>query len=317
MISSMTTAASTSDLRIVKSSKLAVSLFTRGLSSAADMQQGLTALANQLIKVAEHAYACRDLQILKESSELLLSLPIEQAQSAGLWFKAITYKREGRTEQAVSGLEHLIADCRATPRFKARAIQTLGAIRHESGELTEASRLYIESAQCAKDDIFLHWLSLIHLSAAQHYLLGPAQALRTLLNLEPLVTVIARAQPHYKGVYFNNLAIELFQLGRVKEAAQCSRVAITSPFARAYPEWKETALEIQQQRAKRNTVSIAVLPEPDSQERPAQPKYLLIVLQFSLPVRVIRPVAFRQRITCNNPTVALVMLVARIRAPSF
>ena len=82
-----------------------------------------------------------------------------------------------------------------------------------------------------------------------------------------------------------------------------------------YPQRKETALEIEQHTARRNIVAVAA---PSAlRKRPAQPKDLPVVLQFPLPVRDARPVAFLQRVTCKNPTVALVVPVARIRAPSF
>jgi hypothetical protein len=301
---------------VKSSSRLLVELLSRGVTQAALTQQNFYQLAHNLILMAEAAYIHQDLNAIKEVSELLVNLPIPKAQSAGLWYQVYLQKRKGQLSEATQNLEELIANRKALPRYRARAIQTLGLIQHESGNLDLARQLYIESAQRIRyefpqdaitisDSIILY----SHVRADQGDI---KQSLNELLSIENLIQKLRN--PRLTPTYCNNVAVGLLENGRIQEAARYSRVACQSPLAFAYPEWQETAIEIEQHVASKNIVTVTVAPGP--RKRPAQPKYLLIVLRFSPLVRVICPVAFRLRVTCNNPTVALVVLVARIRAPS-
>jgi hypothetical protein len=294
-------------------------LLARGIAHAADSKQGFIQLARNLTAIAETAYTRRDLHTLKEASDLLIALPVPRAQNVGIWYLSTVQRWERQFTEAAGNLEKLLADPDGAPGLRARAFQALGAIQHVSGSFDLARQLYIESARYIRresprdavifaDSVILHSLLLSNEGDSR-------QALRELLSIQNIIEVTSN--PLLQPTYYNNIAVELLQLGKVSEARHYSQVACQSPLAFAYPEWKETALEIEQRTAKREAVAVAVLPEPEHQKRPAQPKYLLIVLRFSPPARVIRPVAFRQRVTCSNPTVALVALVARIRAPSF
>ena len=314
----MTNAEQANSLFMVKSSsRLLVELLSRGIAHAADSQQSLIQLAHKLLLIAEASYVRRDFQKVKEASELLPAMPLHQAQSAGYWYKAITERREGRIIEAAQRLNHLLTDHRAVPRFRARALQTLGTIQYRSGHFEDARQLYIESSRYisreSSQDVYTFSYSVILHNQVLADEGNTGQALRQLLTIEPIISKINNSL--LTATYCNNIAVDLLELGKVKEAALYSRVACQSPLAYAYPEWRETALEIEQRTIQRNIVAVAVSPEP--RKRPAQPEYLLIVLQFSPRVTLKRPVTVRQRVTCKNPTAALVALVAQIRAPSF
>jgi len=49
-------------------------------------------------------------------------------------------------------------------------------------------------------------------------------------------------------MWCNNVAVDLAELGRIEEARRFAAFAVSSPYARAYPEWLETAQEIKQAR---------------------------------------------------------------------
>jgi tetratricopeptide (TPR) repeat protein len=310
----VTNARETKSLLMVKSSsRLLVELLARGF--AADSQQDLLRLVRRIIDCAEHAYTCQDLLTLKEASELLLTFPSPQAQRAGLWYQAIVEKWEGQFIQAVHSLEQIIEDPHATPKLRARSLQTLGTILQGNGNLDTARELYWESAQLIRSeaprDIYTFAQAVILSSYASADEGDNQQALNQLLSIEKIIHL--SNSPSLTVYYYNNIAVELLELGRIDEAARYSRVACSLPLALIRPECKETALEIERHRASKT--SVAVSSEP--RKRPAQPKYLIIVLLFSPGVALKSPVTTRLRITCNNPTIALVMLVARIRAPSF
>jgi hypothetical protein len=65
-------------------------------------------------------------------------------------------------------------------------------------------------------------------------------------------------QPYAYYDYLNTLAVELGELGRLDQARRTSEIAIASPFARAYPEWRETFedIEAKSQRSSRSIVGV-------------------------------------------------------------
>ena len=54
------------------------------------------------------------------------------------------------------------------------------------------------------------------------------------------------SQPHLYFVYLNSLAVELGEAGRKYEARNIIRHVIASPFAFAYPEWRETGEDLRE-----------------------------------------------------------------------
>src|SRR5262249_9460710 len=69
-------------------------------------------------------------------------------------------------------------------------------------------------------------------------------ALALLESLFPLAHSMRGSDPHTYYDYLNSLAVELCEVGRLEEAHNASRIVLASPFAPAYPEWRETSNEI-------------------------------------------------------------------------
>jgi hypothetical protein len=65
-------------------------------------------------------------------------------------------------------------------------------------------------------------------------------ALAVLENLFPIAHSMRRANPQVYYDYLNSFAVELTEAGRLQEAEQACRITLASPFANAYPEWRET-----------------------------------------------------------------------------
>jgi hypothetical protein len=82
-------------------------------------------------------------------------------------------------------------------------------------------------------------------------------ALADLERLSPLARLIAPWYPHEYYDYLNSLAVDLGEVGRSQEALRASRIALESPYASAYPEWRETWQDIQARgcRASRSVVA--------------------------------------------------------------
>jgi hypothetical protein len=84
-------------------------------------------------------------------------------------------------------------------------------------------------------------------------------ALEDLERLFPLIRVASRERPDVFYDYQNSLAVELANVGRFEEARHASEIALASPFANAYPEWRETRREIElgERRPSRAAVSFS------------------------------------------------------------
>src|SRR4029077_3907719 len=83
-------------------------------------------------------------------------------------------------------------------------------------------------------------------------------ALALLESLFPLANSMRSSQPHVYHDYLNSLAVELCEAGRLEEAKNVSQIVLASPYASAYPEWRDTREEIELRglRASRSTVAV-------------------------------------------------------------
>ncbi|HXG93544.1 MAG TPA: tetratricopeptide repeat protein [Blastocatellia bacterium] len=190
----------------------------------------------------------------------MISLPIADAQQIGQYYQAIVIKRKGRTYEAQSLLE-AVANNRPLV-YRARAIQALGALYHDKGQLTEALSFHLEAVRAASDGAGCDLLAMLmaHLEIS-HVLsdLGDHQgALAILENLLPLIHSVTKRNPLYFYLYHNELAIEFAELGRIAEAEAACAIALASPFAPAYPEWSETRDEIAARRQSVSSLTVAV-----------------------------------------------------------
>ncbi|MEW6212862.1 MAG: hypothetical protein AB1631_31350 [Acidobacteriota bacterium] len=78
-------------------------------------------------------------------------------------------------------------------------------------------------------------------------------------GMRPLVRVVSSKHPSVWFDYQNSLAVEFMEIGRIEEAQNACRIALASPFAHLYPEWSETArdLEKKTRRASPSVVSLS------------------------------------------------------------
>jgi hypothetical protein len=227
-------------------------------------------LTNDVIQLSEQAFLKRDLERLEEMSRILMNLPVDAARQIGLYYHALAINRRGQIEEAETLLGK-IADS-APITYRARAIQTLGANYHDNSNLDEALRFQYEALRVASDKN-AHGLQTILMAhgdiAIVRSLAGDHKgALAHFEKLRPLVCQLAKRQPFYFYFYHNALAVELSEIGRIEEAKAASRIALASPFAPAYPEWRETRDEI---AAKRNSATPSVISINRAREAPASP----------------------------------------------
>jgi hypothetical protein len=227
------------------------------VAQAVDSRQPFIDLANKLIDLAEHAYGRREMSSLEETSLILMNLPIVGAQRIGLYYHGLTLKRKGKIEEAQSLLES-VAD-NAPNAYRARAIQSLGAIQYSFGKPGEALRYYLDSLRAADQDnrdlltTLYAYFEISHLQSDDG---DHAGALATLEKVFPLVRIASSQNPSYFYNYWANTAFELGRIGRIDEAESALSIALAWPFALDYPEWYETRDDLAQKRASQ-TASVA------------------------------------------------------------
>jgi tetratricopeptide (TPR) repeat protein len=213
-------------------------------------EQALMRLGDRLVALVEHAHAFRRMDMLERISQILLKLPLPcRFEAVGQYYRALCIHRLGRgdVERAAGLLEHVAES--APPRYRARAMQSLGTNSCRKGDYQAALSHYREAGRFAsRSNIYDAYATLgsLKMTAVINGLEGNHRGAVVLLeNLFPLANNVRSSQPHVYYDYMNSLAVELCEVGKLEEATNVSDIVLASPFASAYPEWRETRDEIQ------------------------------------------------------------------------
>jgi hypothetical protein len=148
------------------------------------------------------------------------------------------------TEGVRSLLERLADN--ASAEYKPRILLGLGGCYGVSNHLEESGEVWLEAARMAvRTDVFsrcgaLRMLALVRSLTGDH-----AGSLADLERLYPLVRSLSTSYAGEYHEYLNNLAYELGHVGRVEEAKAAIKVALRSPYAHRFPDWSETAQELE------------------------------------------------------------------------
>ena len=264
---------------VVSRSGLLWQIVTNHLTQTFHSQAAFIKLTHELIEVAEQAYVTRNLDVLEEVSQVLMSLPVEAARQIGLYYYALSIKRKGQIHEAQRLLE-IVAD-HAPPAYRARAMQGLGAVHHDLSRLDEALKFQFEALRAVPDKkahglqtaLMAHFeIAIVKSLDGDH-----KGALSKLESLKPLVHLVTQRRPYYFYLYCSELAIELGELGHIAEAEAAVAVALNSSYASAYPNWAETRQEIEAKRTAATPSVVAVTqaspssPSPQEEARRLKP----------------------------------------------
>ena len=194
-------------------------------------------VANRLIEIAENAHAFRQYDRLHEAGEILSNFPLKQYRHIGQFYLVLSSCRSGlgNIRQARPLLERLAIV--APMQFRARAMQLLAATYGTERNPEQELYFFVESLKTgASTFLGLRGIALLKAKEGYH-----KQALK---DLESLYSFARYTPPCLYFDYLNSLAVELGEVGRKYEARNIIQSVVASPYAIAYPEWRETAEEL-------------------------------------------------------------------------
>lgn len=217
------------------------------LAKDAYKTDALCNIGNSLLAVAEHAYTLREMNTVEEVAELTTALPLPRGyERAAQYYKALCVRSRGEIAEAVSLLERVAED--APPYYRARAMQSIGTVLvWNTPDKQTASKVLTEACYFARrhaGDVFTLVNSRWVLAVIKSFEGDHQGALDDLESLFPLVRAVAMTHPLTYYGFMNSLAVEMGEVGRLEEALNASRIALSSPFGGAYFEWSETRNEL-------------------------------------------------------------------------
>jgi hypothetical protein len=230
-------------------------------------KEEVVGLAQRLVALASNLYSFRQMDRLETVSEHLSNLPLPPEYTlVGKYYKALCLKRSGSSGQARLEFERLAM--KGSLVHRARATMAAGAIALDGGNFATALRLLIDARKAAASNGWCDPLTTVgaerNICAIRSLDGDHKGALDSLERMLPLVQTLGSSNPFLLFDHLNSLAVEMMEVGRLDEAARASHIALSSPYASAYPEWHETRNDIVT-RSRRPSRAAVALSRPLSQ----------------------------------------------------
>jgi tetratricopeptide (TPR) repeat protein len=241
--------------RLIVSSKFA-ELYQQ-INSYSDFQK----LGQGLITHAEMAQNFRHTERLESLGTILSHLPIKEYQYIGQYYLAWCGYRKGQNTQI--SLETVVEH---SSSYRAKAFLLLAGMETAKGDHPAAIEFYQDAVKWSQKPSSI-------VSAAKGIAVFKAKEgshKTAIKELEALYPIARYSNDRIYYDYLNSYAVELGEAGRIEEAQNVCRIVLASPFAFAYPEWRETEQDLALRGYKsRSTIrvkyipgNVAYLPEP-------------------------------------------------------
>jgi hypothetical protein len=197
-------------------------------------------LGNKLIQLGEQAHAFRQFDKVKEIALLLSNIPLKNFQAIGQYFLAVASNSIGNGDQEQARKLFEVAVDTAPTQYKSKALLSLAAVSINTGNFDSGFYYYNEAIKTT---------TLNHTRIEAMKGIAVLKAIEgyhnhSIKDLENMLPLIRYAQPHIYFDFLNSYAVELGEAGYKQEARNIIRHVLESPFAFAYPEWRETAEEL-------------------------------------------------------------------------
>jgi tetratricopeptide (TPR) repeat protein len=210
-------------------------------------QKALEGTANEIIEIARLARASRDFELCGRASGAVLALPVSEGlQSVAEFYADLS---QGAAVSDANGFRQVLARRAgsAEPAYVPRLILEVACTYDREGNLRDAVRYYLEAAKAARGTD-----ALTAAQAAASVAVLPSEdgdhngALRELGRLFPILVSTSHTYPHLYYAYANNRAVVLSRAGRIEDSRRSLAVALDSALEPLFPEWRETASEIEE-----------------------------------------------------------------------
>ena len=189
-------------------------------------------LGSRVVKIAEQAQAFRQYDRVREAAQILANLPIKRYQIIGHYYLGLCELRNGKSPVQIF---ERVAEY-APARYRALAMYSLAAIEARKQDYEAELSWMLESMKIYPTASVIRGIAVVkskegHRNAA-------------LKDLENLVPLLQYTDPFVCNDCLNSLAVEYGEAGRKYEAQNIIKYVLASPYAIAYPEWRETAEEL-------------------------------------------------------------------------
>ncbi len=236
----------------VASNRFIVSSFWKYAGFYQQIRSGvlsLRQLGDELVCATEIAQAYRQKSKVEEQGSVLSNFPIREYRLIGQYYLGWCAYRKGEGTPTV--FENVVE---LSKTYRAKALWSLAAIEASKGNY-EAELTHLKESLKYANDLatkieLAKGMSVVKAKEGFH-----AQALK---DLESIVPLIRYAKPHIYYDCLNSFAVELAEVGRLEEARNISNIVLASPYAFAYPEWRETSdeIDLKAYRSSRSFVAI-------------------------------------------------------------
>jgi hypothetical protein len=214
------------------------------VASVSGSEQRLTRIGWRLAALARQARLDRRMDVLKDVSATILELPLpDEIKCAGLYYQAVVEKQFGNVGHAWGTFARIASG--PSRLFRGRAILELGKTLFDAGQPVAALPLYVEAVRAAQEtDLPTATTAQMMIAVVRSMDGDHGGALSDLDRLWPMVRIASHEHPALPYDYLNSLAVEMAETGRIQEAKHAIAIALRSPFAGRYPNWKTTRDEI-------------------------------------------------------------------------
>ncbi|MFP5262506.1 MAG: hypothetical protein ACLGJB_11430 [Blastocatellia bacterium] len=209
-------------------------------------------LGNRIINRIKIARAFRQTDVVRQLSSILINFPVREYQLIGEYYEVWCDYRESKCRTEV--LEKIIEQSKT---YKTKALFSLAAFEGRKGRIETSFHLYEESLKTAPtvSEQIEVLRSIAVLKAGEGFHTS------SLKDLESILPFIHHSEPLAYYDFLNSYAIELGEAGRIEEAQNVSRLTLASPYAFAYPEWRETEQDLALRGYKsRSSVRVKTIP---------------------------------------------------------
>jgi tetratricopeptide (TPR) repeat protein len=189
----------------------------------------------RIIQGAEQAQMLRQTERMEECGLILSNSPIKEHSLIGQYYLGWSAHLKG--QEAKRTFENVLESSKT---YKPRALIALAAVESSQGNYSQELRCFNETLRLTDNpSIALDTYRGIAIMKARE-----GFHKQSLADLERLLPLAKYASHKIYYTYLNSYAVELMEIGRIDEATNISKIVLASPYAFAYPEWRETGADI-------------------------------------------------------------------------